>query len=183
MTHQTDKLKVIANTLSAATSSKKAGWNPPLSGPLNMHIDRNGNWFYQGEPMLREALIQLFSGILRLEQDGYYLVTPVEKYSITVEAQPFVSRRLEIRAPGPHQLVVVITNVGDEVVLDAAHPLCFLPIGNDGPLPCVHVRDGLYMLLQRSHFYQMVEAALEQAGESDALPGILSSGMLFALHV
>lgn len=167
----------------AGKGKAKRGWNPPLSGHLDMRIDRGGNWHYQGEPMAREALIRLFAGILRLEQDTYYLVTPVEKYSIAVEAQPFVSRQLEIRTPGPHQQVVVTNNVGDEVVLGPGHPLCFRSTGIEEPAPCVHVRDGLYMLLQRSHFYQLVEAALEQADVGDTMPGILSCEMLFALHV
>lgn len=176
-----DKLHSLTHALPAGKG--RADWNPPLSGHLDMRIDRDGNWFYQGEPMQREALVRLFAGILRLEQDTYYLVTPVEKYSITVEALPFVSQQLEIRAPGPHQQVVVTSNAGDELVLGPAHPLCFRPADTDEPLPCIHVRDGLQMLLQRSHFYQLVETALEQAGDSDGMPGILSSGMLFALHV
>ena len=176
-----EKLHSLTGALPA--SKGRADWNPPLSGHLDMRIDRDGNWFYQGEPMAREALVRLFAGILRLEQNTYYLVTPVEKYSITVEALPFVSRQLEIRTPGPHQQVVVTSNVGDEVVLGPEHQLSFHQEDTDEPLPCIQVRDGLQMLLQRSHFYQLVETALEQAGDSDGMPGILSNGILFALHV
>lgn len=179
----TDKLDTLAGALPAGKGKAEADWNPPLSGHLDMRIGRDGNWFYQGEPMVREALVKLFAGILRLEQGCYYLVTPVEKYSITVDGLPFVSRQLEVRDPGPHQQVVVTSNVGDVVVLGSEHPLCFRPAGNAEAVPCIHVRDGLYMLLQRSHFYQLAEMALEQSGDSDSIPGILSCGMLFALHV
>lgn len=178
-----NKLDALAGSLPTDNSAPRADWNPPLSGHLDMRIDRDGNWHYQNEPMVREALVRLFAGILRLEENTYYLVTPAEKYSIDVEAEPFVSRQLEIRTPGPHQQVIVTSNIGDEVVLGPKHPLCFRSAGTNEPVPCVHVRDGLYMLLQRNHFYQLVEAALEQADNGDTMPGILSCGMLFALHV
>ena len=55
-------------------------WHPPYCGEIDMQIKANGEWFYQGTPIQRHALVKLFSTILRKEEDGhFYLVTPVEK--------------------------------------------------------------------------------------------------------
>lgn len=176
----TDELQQLTEQLTP--SEIKPDWNPPYQGHLAMRIDRNGHWHYQGNPIDRQALVRLFASILRLEEGRYYLVTPVEKFSIDVDELPFVSAQLEILQPGPHQQVVLTSNVDERLILGPEHPLCFHTAANGEPLPCVEVRDGLRMLLQRSHFYQLVEQALLQADEGTELPRILSNGALFKLH-
>ena len=54
-------------------------WNPPLCENVHMKIDRAGKWYFMDSVIGRERMIKLFSRVLRLDQDGYYLVTPVEK--------------------------------------------------------------------------------------------------------
>lgn len=174
------KLQQLAAQLQA--TAVQTDWNPPYNGHLDLRIGRDGQWFYQGQPILREPLVRLFAGILRLEQGRYYLVTPVEKYSIDVDLLPFVSKQLEIASPGPHQQVVVTSNLGDSLILGPQHPLFFHMTTGGEQLPCMEVRHGLCLLLQRSHFYQLVEVALEQGLCTNGLPGILSSDNLFALH-
>lgn len=175
-----DTLQQLADRL--PHSAEPRGWNPPDKGHLDMRISRDGRWHYQGSPVTRPALIKLFASILRLEAGRYYLVTPVEKLSIEVDELPFVSQQLEILAPGPHQQVQLISNIDEHLFLSQEHPLCFHTARNGEQLPCVEIRDGLRMLLQRSHFYQMVEHALAQASGDTEAPGILSSGALFALQ-
>ena len=52
-------------------------WDTPLSGEMDMRIARDGTWYHEGDAIERKALAQLFSSILRLDEDGrYYLVTP-----------------------------------------------------------------------------------------------------------
>jgi len=46
-------------------------WNPPFCGDLDMHIKRDGTWFYQGTPIGRPELVKLFSTILWREGDKY----------------------------------------------------------------------------------------------------------------
>lgn len=179
-TDMSQRLQEIAGRLPGTAAH--ADWNPPYSGHLDMRIRRDGSWHYQGGRMTREALVRLFAGILRLEGDTYYLVTPVEKFSIEVEELPFVSQSLEIRDKGPHQQVLLTTNVDEQLVIGSVHALCFHR-GNCGELlPAVEVRGGLRALVQRSHFYQLVDWALEQAGPNEKFPGILSCGVHFALH-
>ena len=167
----------------ASTAGNATGdWNPPDCGALDLRISRDGVWHYQGSPIEREALVRLFAGILRLERGGYYLVSPVEKFSIEVELLPFVSQTLEIRGQGHHQEVVLLTNTGEQLTLGAQHPLQFVDAGNGEQLPCVLLGRGLRALLQRSHYYQLVDWALEQAGGDQHPPVIYSRGKAFALH-
>ena len=56
-------------------------WHPELSGDMDLRISRDGQWVHKGKPLGREAIVKLFSTILRREDDEqYYLVTPVEKW-------------------------------------------------------------------------------------------------------
>ncbi|TIQ00392.1 MAG: DUF1285 domain-containing protein, partial [Mesorhizobium sp.] len=60
-------------------------WNPAFCGDLDMEIRQDGTWFYQGTPIGRMPLVQLFSSVLRKDEDGRtYLVTPVERVGIRV---------------------------------------------------------------------------------------------------
>ena len=48
-------------------------WNPPLCENVHMKIDRAGKWYFMDSVIGRERMIKLFSRVLRLDQDGYYL--------------------------------------------------------------------------------------------------------------
>src|SRR3990167_6970488 len=64
-------------------------WNPEHCGEIDIVIRRDGVWMHEGSPIGREALVRLFSTVLRKDPDGYHLVTPVEKLKIAVEDLPF----------------------------------------------------------------------------------------------
>ena len=145
-----------------------------------MHIARDGTWHHQGTPIKRERMVKLFSTILRREDDGYYLVTPVEKVVVHVDLAPFVAIRMEstVRTDGP--CVAFQTNVGDIVVVDAEHPL-WLEHEEKGPIPLVHVRDGLNALLTRSVFYELAESCNECVINDRQILGFNSCGTFFEL--
>jgi hypothetical protein len=153
-------------------------WNPPDCGPLDMRIDRAGTWHHEGEPIRREALVRLFSRVLRREADGsFVLVTPVEKFSIHVEDAPFQAVEMIVDAAEPARLLFV-TNVGDIVTLDGAHGL---RVAHDeatgGWIPYVQVRGGLEARLTRS-------VAQELAGRVEArgaFLGVWSAGQFFVI--
>src|SRR3569833_2332926 len=86
-------------------------WNPPHCGEIDIRIRKDGVWFHEGTPIGREALVRLFSTVLRKDDDGIYLVTPVEKMKITVEDAPFVATRVDRVGEG----LRILTTVGDEV--------------------------------------------------------------------
>eukprot|EP01042_Synura_sphagnicola_P016136 gene16136-20434_t len=91
-----------------------AQWNPPFCGNIDMRIARDGTWLYNGTPILRHAMAQLFARILRREGEAYFLVTPVEKVGITVEDVPFIAVEMTVTHT-PDQTLSFRTHVGDVV--------------------------------------------------------------------
>jgi hypothetical protein len=158
-------------------------WEPDYCGEMDMVIRRDGSWWHEGTRIGREKLIRLFARILRKDEDGHtYLVTPVEKIRITVEAAPFLGVRVDATGQGKDQRIAVLTNMDDAVVAGPDHPLR-VEIGPDGePEPFIHVRGRLEALITRAAFYALAELAVE--GEDlDGQPvmGVWSCGQFFVL--
>ncbi|CAN5140733.1 DUF1285 domain-containing protein [soil metagenome] len=136
-------------------------WNPDHCGDIDIVIRADGTWMHERSPIGRKELVRLFSTVLRLDPDGYHLVTPVEKMRITVEDLPFravtMERRLDDQGGGD---LVFMTDVGDEVTADAEHPITVEtdPVTGE-PAPRLHVRRGLEARIARAVFYDLVEMA------------------------
>ncbi|QCF27883.1 DUF1285 domain-containing protein [Hydrocarboniclastica marina] len=157
-------------------------WNPDFSGEMDMRIARNGDWFYQGTKLSRQSLVKLFSSILKLDDDGaYYLVTPVEKFRITVDDAPFVAHSLEREGEGPGQTLWLTTNTGDRLRVDDEHPLWVDGAGKDEPSPYIRVRRNLDALIERQTFYELASLALEGEGEHAGQLGVFSAGNFYPI--
>lgn len=158
-------------------------WNPPLSGELDMRIARDGTWYHEGRPIRRHRLARLFASILRLEEDGrYVLVTPVERWLIRVEATPFVVIRADVEGDADDQRIHLTTNMDESFWLDAAHPLQMLPVGVSGELqPVVVVRGGLQARLHRNVYYQLAELSAPMQQEGLERFGVHSCGCFFPM--
>jgi hypothetical protein len=137
-------------------------WNPAHVGDIDIVIRRSGEWLHEGRTIGREALVRLFSTVLRKDPDGICLVTPVEKLRIAVEDAPFVAVAVERRG----QALSFTTNVGDVV---EAGPDNAIRVDSDSasgePRPYLHVRRGLEALIARPVFYELVEMATEAGGD------------------
>jgi hypothetical protein len=153
-----------AEGLAAAAAAARSGrglppvhlWHPPHCGDIDILIRADGVWMHEGSPIGRAELVRLFSAILRLDPDGYHLVTPAEKLRIRVEDLPF--RAVLMRREGDR--LVFTTDVGDEVTADADHPVTLtLDPATGEPRPALHVRAGLEARIVRAVFYDLVEAA------------------------
>jgi hypothetical protein len=170
--------------LSAARAAKGPPpvhlWNPPFCGDIDMRIAQDGTWFYMNSPIGRKPLVQLFSSVLRHDEDGkYYLVTPVEKVGIRVEDAPFTAVRMTVEGEGPTQSIRFETNVDDEVTVDAAHPLRFVEEeGTGGLKPYVLVRARLEALVSRALFYDLAAAGTVENGWF----GVWSSGQFYPMQ-
>jgi hypothetical protein len=189
MAKATDAQKNVtpdAEGLAAAAQKAQSGkglppvhlWNPPHCGDIDMRIARDGTWFYQGTPIGRPALVKLFSTILRHDDDGYVLVTPVEKVGITVDDAPFVA--VDFQRKGND--LVFETNVGDRVTADADHPIRVTRDPATGePAPYVLVRDRLEALIDRKSFYRLVDLGEEAVIDGTGWFGVRSGGAFFAM--
>lgn len=157
-------------------------WNPQHCGDSEMRIARDGTWFHQGSPIGREAMVRLFSTILRREEDGsFVLVTPVEKLSIAVEDAPFVAVEVKCEGSGKNRALAFRLNSGEIVVAGPDHPLVVRGSA-DTPRPYLHVRGGLEALVGRSVYYELVNLAMEEDGAEDGTDiAIWSKGSRFPL--
>ncbi len=155
-------------------------WNPSHCGNSGMRIARDGTWFHQGSPIARQAMVRLFSTILRREPDGrFVLVTPVEKLDIEVEDTPFLAVECKSEGEGTERSLAFRLNTGDLVVAGPDHPLHF-NAGEEGPRPIVEVRRGLEGLLVRPVYCELAEIALAEALER---PGLWSGGAFFPMDL
>ena len=158
-------------------------WNPDFCGDIDMRIDRNGRWYYMGTPIGRERLVRLFSTILRRDMDGkYYLVTPVEKVGIQVEDVPFMAVRVDRIGTGAQSALHFATNVGDEILADADHPVRVAedPVTGE-PRPYILVRGRLEARIARPPFYERVEMAEERLIDGKPSLAVYSREQWFAL--
>ena len=152
-------------------------WDPEACGDIDIRIARDGGWSYQGSPIGRLELVRLFSTVLRRDEDGFWLVTPVEKLRIVVDDAPFLAIGVE-RSGGTLRFA---TNVGDVVEAGPDHPLR-VETGEDGaPRPYVHVRGALDALIGRSVFYELVEMAEPHESPAGLRLGVRSNGAWFDL--
>lgn len=133
-------------------------WDPPLSGDIDIVIRRDGSWWHEGRPIEREALVRLFASILRREDDGeYYLVTPVEKWRVQVEAHALqVVDVAQVVRDGTGYLEATL-NTGTTVVIGEECPLFADP--GAGGAAGIRLRHGLSALLSRPAWYRLVELA------------------------
>ncbi len=145
---------------------------------MDMVIRRDGSWWHEGAPIRREALVRLFSTILRKDGADFVLVSPVEKWIITVEDAPFVAVDMDVSGAGQDQTLRFVTNVGDSCVAGPQTPIRVTedPATRE-PSPYVMVRDGLEALIDRKTFYRLVDLGVEQDGRF----GVWSGGEFFAL--
>ena len=153
-------------------------WNPTHCGDSEMRIARDGTWFHQGSPIGREAMVRLFSTILRRESDGsYVLVTPGEKLDIAVEDAPFLAVEVKSEGEGAARRLAFRLNTGELLVAGPANALRF-ETRADGPHPYLQVRAGLEALVARTVYYELANLALDEGAHP---PGLWSDGVFFAM--
>jgi len=132
-------------------------WDPPFCGKIDICIHRDGHWSYNNSPFTRMSLVKLFAKVLKKEQENYFLVTPVEKVQIKVEAEPFITVNMEKSTS--EQKIAFKTNLDDVVIAGKEHPIKVITDQNGQPYPTILIRNNLHALISRSDFYDLVELA------------------------
>jgi hypothetical protein len=149
-------------------------WNPAHCGDIDIVIRADGVWMHEGSPIGRAELVRLFSTVLRLDPDGYHLVTPGEKLKISVEDLPF--RAVAMQRDGDD--LIFTTDVGDTVRASPENPITVDTDPATGePAPRIHIRRGLEARIARTVFYDLVEMAEERDGQL----AVSSGGVWFPL--
>lgn len=152
-------------------------------GDLGIHIDRNGRWFYHGSPINRKEMVCLFASVLSRGDDGrYWLETPEERGTITVDDVPFLAVELFTCHCGRDRVISLRTNVDELVTVDQDHPIRVVECAETGePLPYVSVRDGIEARLTRAVYYELVALGFEEILNGEHVYGLWSSGTFFSL--
>ena len=179
MSADSGRLAAIVAAISNQQLPPVDTWNPSRTDDIDIRIAANGDWFHQGSHIRRSRMVRLFSSVLRVDDDGHtYLVTPLERLRIVVEDAPFMAVGMERHGVGDDQTLVFTTNVGDQVIADAAHPIIVEYAEKDGePSPYVVVRDKLRAKLNRAIFYDLAEQAIMK----DGVAGVFSGGFFMRL--
>lgn len=152
-------------------------------GDLEIHIDRNGVWHYQGTPIPRKEMVCLFASTLMRDDAGvYWLVTPSEMGRIEVEDVPFMAVELFSAGAGREQVLSIRTNVDEIVTIDDEHPLEVHTDPETGePSPYVELRKGIHARLLRSVYYEVVALGLEEKIDGEPFYGVWSDGSFFVM--
>ena len=187
MTGISDAAGLEALVARAARAGKGAppveSWNPAYCGELDMEIRRDGTWFYLGTPIGRPALVQLFSSVLRKDEDGQtYLVTPVEKIKIRVEDAPFVAVEVNESMRDGNKVLTFRTNVGDVIEAGPQNPLRFAEEAETGGLkPYLLIRGRLEALINRAVTYELAALGEEVELEGKRMFAVSSNGATFPI--
>ena len=186
---ENEQLNVKPSAENLAAAAKSAGrkgpppvhlWDPPFCGDLDMEIRRDGTWFYLGTPIGRQALVKLFSSIIRKDGDDYFLVTPVEKVGIRVVDAPFVAVDANAEGGGRDQSITFLTNVEDEVTAGPGHPIRVVRDPETGePSPYILVRANLEALIDRKTFYRLIDLGSHEMHDGQKWFGLWSGGAFF----
>jgi len=175
MRDQDKRERLVASGKVGGKPTKPLLPNLNVCGDIGLSIARDGTWFYQGGPINRKPLVKLFASVLRREEDGFYLVTPVEKVPIAVEGEPFIAVAMTCEGEGRDQRLTFRTNVDDVAAAGAEHPIGFRAEPGGGYAPFVVVRDRLTAQLARPVYYELTELAVE----TDEGTGVWSGGTFF----
>jgi hypothetical protein len=153
-------------------------WNPEHCGDSGMRIAADGTWYHEGQPILRPAMVRLFSTVLRREPDGrHVMVTPLEKLDIEVERTAFRAVEMHSEGEGRDRSIAFRLDTDDAVILDRDHQLGITHT-EQGPVPRLVVRYGLEAELTRAVYYELAEIALAEGADP---PGVWSNGTFFPL--
>lgn len=139
-------------------------WQPQRKHEIDLTIKANGEWWYEGNKMTRQPLVNLFATVLWAEslesteknKQTYFLKTPVEQAQITVEDVPLFVNNVSIIDKEGVQWLEFTTTTGDAFLLNDNHQPFFAEYEGQTK-PYIYVRNGLNALIMRSVFYHLIE--------------------------
>lgn len=166
-------LSELAEQVAARKLPPVEKWDPQHAGDSHMRIAADGSWFHEGSEVTRPAMVRAFASLLLRDEEGqHWLVTPVQKLSITVEDAAFIATDVTERDGA-----LAFRLNTDEIML--AGPDNPLSARGDAETPSLYltVRRGCDARLNRSTYAQLAEIALAQ-GEDWS---VSSQGAQFSL--
>ncbi|MGI9317889.1 MAG: DUF1285 domain-containing protein [bacterium] len=175
------KLNLLFDQLKTFDRPPVDCWHPEKTVEFDLQITANGEWIHEGKIISRHRLVKLFSTVLVLRGDRFYLVTPQVKYHIQVDEAPFMAVELRIQGNGSNQDIYFRTNMDEVVKADAKHPFTMDTDPENGqPRPYIEIRNGLCAKLTRSVYYELAELSM-QSNRINGELGVISGGVFFKM--
>ena len=165
-------LKAIEKSLLHLDEYPLEQWNPKLCEGVRFDIDKDANWFYNGSKIERLNMIKLFSKLIKIEGESYFIVTPSEKIPVYVVNEVFSI--IDFKKENDDYFFK--TNTNEWVKLSQENCLSTDSV-NEQPYPKIKLKENVFGLLTRSLFYNLIEHA---NNDKDRLY-IMSDGKKFYL--
>ena len=123
--------------------------------PCHIRIDKEGNWYYQGLPIINREIYLYLNRCLKRDPSGkYILLMNGEKCSLEVEDTPYVIKEVSLGSKTkrtPSLFVRLNDETEEELKVDT------LRVGKENVLYC-NVKDGLYEArFLRASYYQLAK--------------------------
>jgi len=128
-------------------------WNPPLSGDIDIRITKVGRWIHEGGEIKRKTLVRLFASLVKQEGDEFFLVTPVEKWKITVEDTAL--HVISLVGESKTGVSAVLSNGQIEPL--NSHSKIKLTKLDENDIPVLATAQGLSARFLRTAYYQLLE--------------------------
>jgi hypothetical protein len=123
--------------------------------PCHIRIDKEGNWYYQGLPIVNQTIYLQLNQCLKKDSSGkYILMMNGEKCYLEVEDTPYVIREVSLKPAHKHSSPLMVKlNDGTEEELKVDT----LRVGKDDVLYC-KVKDVQYdARFLRAGYYQLAK--------------------------
>ncbi|MCB5160611.1 DUF1285 domain-containing protein [Marinomonas algarum] len=155
-------------------------WSPPFCGDMDLVIKANGDWVHEGGKIKRPAMVTMFSRILWLEDNAYFLVTPVEKVRIQVEDAPFLVTEWQWIETEQGPAIEFTTLTNDVLVLGKDCDLWMEEFDSE-ERPYISMRYGMKALVGRNVFYGIAENIVPVETVQGKGVGLISAGKHYLL--
>ena len=118
-------------------------------------IDRDGQWFHNGEPFANKRIVDFFNRCIDVTKDGIYVIRYGSfVYPITVEDVPVFISGVRFKGLGVFEKVLITASSGKEEELDVKTLLykensglyCYV---KNGKLPAKFRRSPCFQILER----------------------------------
>ena len=129
-----------------------------IEGRPTIVIDKEGDWFYNGQPIINKQILQYFYQLLEIGPDGGYLLrNEQESCPVEVHDTPFVVSALWL-SDGPHEQFLIKLNDDTVETLDIET----LVISADN-IPYCSIKQGRFRArFLRAPYYCLAESVQQE---------------------
>ncbi|MBW1974619.1 MAG: DUF1285 domain-containing protein [Deltaproteobacteria bacterium] len=131
--------------------------------PCGITVDSEGNWFYEGNPIIRKDILEIFYDNLHFDPDvGFWIEWHGSFCLIEAEDTPFVITRVdrEKTSDSEEKIVLHIKHLRDPEILNPST----LWIGKSNILYCLIKDEKIPARFARPAYYQFAQWVEEENG-------------------